>query len=102
MQTEPISKITNEKKDKASKMINLRWKSFDFCDYSMTLREMTDILLTSGHFWTPPPPHRLGLKKVSQTENCLFFVDINKKAFTNLRFSLLHDLNFGSSYFEDN
>jgi hypothetical protein len=33
------------------------------------------------------------LKKVSQTENCLVFVDINKKAFTHSRFSLLHDLN---------
>ena len=34
----------------------------NFCDHSMTLREMTDNLLTTGHFWTPPP-HPLGLNK---------------------------------------
>ena len=32
-----------------------------FCDHSMTLREMTDNLPASGHFWTPPP-HPLGLE----------------------------------------
>ena len=31
----------------------------NFCDHSMILWEMAGDLLTSGHFWTPPPP--LGL-----------------------------------------
>ena len=30
-----------------------------FCDHSMTLREMTDNLLASGHFWTPPASFRV-------------------------------------------
>ena len=34
----------------------------DFWDHSMSLRETTDNLLTSGHFWPPSPsPHLLGL-----------------------------------------
>ena len=28
----------------------------NFCDHSMTMWEMTDILLTSGSFWPPPLP----------------------------------------------
>ena len=35
----------------------------NFCDHSMTLREMTDNLLSSSHFWTPPPP--LGLTQTT-------------------------------------
>ena len=30
-----------------------------FCDHSMTLREMTDNLPASGHFWTPPASFRV-------------------------------------------
>ena len=36
-----------------------------FCDHSMTLREMTDNLLTVGHFWTPPPPLWLTIMNVT-------------------------------------
>ena len=31
----------------------------NFCDHSMTMWEMTDILLTSGSFWTPPASFRV-------------------------------------------
>ena len=31
----------------------------NFCDHSMTLREMTDDLLTSGHFCPPPASFRV-------------------------------------------
>ena len=30
-----------------------------FCDHNMTLREMTNNLMTSGHFWTPPATFRV-------------------------------------------
>jgi hypothetical protein len=30
-----------------------------FCEQSMTMREMIDNLLTSGHFWTPPASFRV-------------------------------------------
>ena len=40
----------------------------NFCDHSMTLREMTDNLLTTGHFWPPPPV----FFRVNQTSNKLF------------------------------
>ena len=36
----------------------------NFCDHSMTLREMTDNLLTNGHFWTPPASFRVNLTKL--------------------------------------
>ena len=32
-----------------------------FCDHSLTLREMTENLLTNGHFRTQPPLPPLGL-----------------------------------------
>ena len=38
MQTEPISKITNEKKDKALKGIQDIWTLFDNCDHNNQFR----------------------------------------------------------------
>ena len=32
-----------------------------FCDHSMTLRETTDNLPASGHFWTPPASFRVNI-----------------------------------------
>ena len=41
-----------------------------FCDHSMTMWEMTDILLTKRSFW-PPPPHPLDLSSKSQKSTVL-------------------------------
>ena len=36
----------------------------NFCDHSMTLREMTDNLLTTGHFWTTPASFRVNCQEL--------------------------------------
>ena len=40
-----------------------------FCDHSLTLREMTDNLPTSGHFWTPPASFRVNYEISKQIRN---------------------------------
>ena len=46
-----------------------------FCDHSMTLREMTDNLPASGHFWTPPASFRVkNYQSNRKFQILLFFV----------------------------
>ena len=42
----------------------------NFCDHSMTLREMTNNLLTTGHFWTTPASLRVNILLHTQSILC--------------------------------
>ena len=50
----------------------------NFCDQSMTLREMTNNLLTTGHFWPTPQPLEL------TGEHLLYSEPFSNKQFANL------------------